>query len=281
MTGFGRGESVCGPVKITVDLKSLNSKGLDLNLRLPSRYRDLEYSLRKMIAEQVQRGKVDCYINMELTETAPSTQLNTPLIQQYMSELQPLAPTATGPELLQMAIRMPDALRNTTEELAEEEKSAVEQALHAAIQDFIGFRRTEGASLEKELLRAADSISEALRAVEPYEKGRLEAMQEKYRQAIKDFEVADENRYYQEIAYQAERLDITEEKVRLRQHIQYFGEVLAQPEATGKKLGFIAQEMGREINTLGSKANHAEIQKLVVDMKDELEKIKEQTLNVL
>lgn len=281
MTGFGRSEGVFAGKKITVDLKSLNSKSFDLSIKLPYRFKEKEFDLRKLLNDRVQRGKVDCYINVESLNDAAETGINTELVQSYISELKNIA--ADGPEFeyLKMAIRMPEAISSKSEDLTPEEWNFLMQLLNGALENFDNFRRTEGQILQEELQKNINKIKGYLEEVEPFEEIRMDSVKERYKKSLSEFGQLDETRFYQEMAYYTEKLDIAEEKVRLAQHLKYYLEVMQQEELNGKKLGFISQEIGREINTLGSKANHAEIQKLVVMMKDDLEKIKEQTLNVL
>ncbi len=281
MTGFGRSEGIYEGRKIVIDLKSLNSKSFDLTVKTPSRYREKEYELRKILSEQLQRGKVDCYMTMENTEENTETVLHHDLIRRYIQDLKTLAADGPDFEYLKMAVRMPDATAARAEDLSEAEWNFVLELLQEAIARFKEFRQTEGSILQQELQNNLMRISQHLSAVEPFESVRLENVKERYKKTLDEFEQLDETRFYQEMAYYTEKLDIAEEKVRLTQHLAYYQEVMEQETGNGKKLGFIAQEMGREINTLGSKANHADIQRLVVMMKDDLEKIKEQTLNVL
>ncbi len=281
MTGFGRSEGIYEGRKIVIDLKSLNSKSFDLTVKTPSRYREKEYELRKILSEQLQRGKVDCYMTMENTEENTETVLHHDLIRRYIQDLKTLAADGPDFEYLKMAVRMPDATAARAEDLSEAEWNFVLELLQEAIARFKEFRQTEGSILQQELQNNLMRISQHLAAVEPFESVRLENVKERYKKTLDEFEQLDETRFYQEMAYYTEKLDIAEEKVRLTQHLAYYQEVMEQETGNGKKLGFIAQEMGREINTLGSKANHADIQRLVVMMKDDLEKIKEQTLNVL
>ncbi len=281
MTGFGRSEGIYEGRKIVIDLKSLNSKSFDLTVKTPSRYREKEYELRKILSEQLQRGKVDCYMTMENTEENTETVLHHDLIRRYIQDLKTLAADGPDFEYLKMAVRMPDATAARAEDLSEAEWNFVLELLQEAMARFKEFRQTEGSILQQELQNNLMRISQHLTAVEPFESVRLENVKERYKKTLDEFEQLDETRFYQEMAYYTEKLDIAEEKVRLTQHLAYYQEVMEQETGNGKKLGFIAQEMGREINTLGSKANHADIQRLVVMMKDDLEKIKEQTLNVL
>lgn len=281
MTGFGRSEGIYQGKKITIDLKSLNSKSFDLNIKTPPRYREKEFELRKILNDQLLRGKVDCYINIESLNDAGDVSINQNLISAYIQELKKAAGDGPDFEYLKMAIRLPDAVSSKTEELSADEYLFLQDLLNQAITQFINFRKTEGQVLQNELQNNINHIAQYLAEVEPYEDARLDGVKERYRKTLNEFDQIDETRFYQEMAYYAEKLDIAEEKVRLAQHLHYYTEVMTKENFNGKKLGFICQEIGREINTLGSKANHADIQKLVVMMKDDLEKIKEQTLNVL
>ena len=281
MTGFGRSEGVFEGKKITLDLKSLNSKSFDLNIKMPSRYKEKEFDIRKILNDKILRGKVDCYINMETLDLVADTTINAELVQSYIAELKSLAGDGPDFEYLKMAVRMPDVISTKSEVLNEEEWKFLQGLVEEAISKFNNFRKTEGAILQEELTRNIQNIEKYLSEVIPYESVRLDSVKERYQNTLKEFDQIDETRFYQEMAYYTEKLDIAEEKVRLAQHLKYYKEVMNDEDFNGKKLGFIGQEIGREINTLGSKANHAEIQKLVVMMKDDLEKIKEQTLNVL
>lgn len=281
MTGFGRSEGVFEGKKITIDLKSLNSKSFDLSTKVPSRYREKEFDIRKILTDRIGRGKVDCYINMENLELNTDIKINKELVKSYVEELRGVADDAPDFEYLKMAIRFPDALSTRSEALEENEWFFLVGLLENAIAKFDEFRNTEGKTLKRELTKNLNSIEENLQKVIPFEETRITAVRERYQNILKEFENVDETRFYQELAYYTEKLDISEEKVRLTQHLKYYEEVMNKESFNGKKLGFIIQEIGREINTLGSKANHAEIQKLVVMMKDDLEKMKEQTLNVL
>ncbi len=281
MTGFGRSEGVFEGKKITIDLKSLNSKSFDLNTKVPSRYREKEFDIRKILTDRIGRGKVDCYINMENLELNTDVKINKELVKSYVEELRGVADDAPDFEYLKMAIRFPEALSTRSEALEENEWFFLVGLLENAIAKFDEFRNTEGKILKRELTKNLNSIEENLQKVIPFEETRITAVRERYQNILKEFENVDETRFYQELAYYTEKLDISEEKVRLTQHLKYYEEVMNKEHFNGKKLGFIIQEIGREINTLGSKANHAEIQKLVVMMKDDLEKMKEQTLNVL
>lgn len=281
MTGFGRAEDVFEGKKITVDVKSLNSKSFDLNIKIPLRYKEKEFDIRKILNDRIIRGKVDCYINIENLEETNDVRINKNLIESYMNELRNIASDAPDFEYLKMAVRLPDAITSRPDELTEGEWESLAKIVNAAVNRFEEFRKTEGKILHEELEKNIQNIDRYLSEVIPFEEVRIQSVKERYQKSLKEFENVDETRFYQEMAYFTEKLDIAEEKVRLTQHLKYYKEVMDNEDFNGKKLGFISQEIGREINTLGSKANHAEIQKLVVMMKDDLEKIKEQTLNVL
>ncbi|MDH5035649.1 YicC family protein [Chryseobacterium cucumeris] len=281
MTGFGRAEDVFEGKKITIDIKSLNSKSFDLNIKIPLRYKEKEFEIRKILNDRIIRGKVDCYVNIENLEESNDVKINKNLIDSYINELKNIASDGPNFEYLKMAVRLPDAITSRPDELTEGEWEALAKIVNNAVDRFEEFRRTEGSILHEELNRNIQNIDKYLSEVIPFEEERIVSVKERYQKSLKEFENVDETRFYQEMAYFTEKLDISEEKVRLAQHLKYYKEVMDNESFNGKKLGFISQEIGREINTLGSKANHAEIQKLVVMMKDDLEKIKEQTLNVL
>ncbi len=281
MTGFGRAETVYKGTKITVDIKSLNSKNFDLNVKTPLRYKEKEFDIRKLLNDKILRGKVDCYINCESLEDSNDVKINQDIVKNYIEQLRAVASDAPDFEYLKMAVRMPDVLSTKNSDLEEDEWKALLTVVQDSVNKFIEFRQTEGNNLSDEIEKIVQNIEYNLGQVAQYEEERIQPIKDRYQSALKNFENVDETRYYQEMVYFVEKLDISEEKVRLSQHIKYYLEVMKNEDFNGKKLGFIAQEMGREINTLGSKANHSEIQKLVVEMKDDLEKIKEQTLNVL
>lgn len=281
MTGFGRAETVYEGTKITVDIKSLNSKNFDLNVKTPLRYKEKEFEIRKLLNDKILRGKVDCYINCESLEDSNDVKINHDIVKNYMDQLRAVASDAPEFEYLKMAVRMPDVLSTKNSDLDESEWKSLLAVVQDSVSKFIEFRQTEGNNLAEEIEKIVQNIENNLNQVAQYEEERIQPIKDRYQTALKNFENIDETRYYQEMVYFVEKLDISEEKVRLSQHIKYYLEVMRNEDFNGKKLGFIAQEMGREINTLGSKANHSEIQKLVVEMKDDLEKIKEQTLNVL
>ena len=282
MTGFGKAFLQLPNKKITVELKSLNSKGLDLNVRTPSIYREMELQIRNTIAQKLERGKIDFSLYIEVTGEETSAKINVPIVKGYINQIKEVIPNADATELMKMAVRMPDALKTEREELDKEEWKHIEGVINEALNNIANFRSDEGASLEKEFqLRIANIRSYMEQALE-LDPERVQNIKERLFTAIEELKVTvDENRFEQELIYYLEKLDITEEKVRLTNHLDYFLETMNNEGALGRKLGFITQEMGREINTMGSKSNHAEMQKLVVMMKDELEKIKEQVLNVL
>lgn len=281
MTGFGRAEGIFEGKKICIDLKSLNSKSFDLNIKTPLRYKEKEFDIRKILNDHIIRGKVDCYISFEVITGENDVKINQEIVKSYMEQLRLCATDAPDFEYLKMAIRMPEAINSKSEDLSDAEWNFVQNLLQEVVNNFVNFRKTEGQILGEELAKNIGIIGELLEQVVPYEEERIITIREKYQSALKEFGSIDETRFYQEMAYFVEKLDIAEEKVRLAQHLKYFLEVMETEDFNGKKLGFISQEIGREINTLGSKANHHEIQKIVVMMKDHLEKIKEQTLNVL
>lgn len=281
MTGYGK-EVVQLPSKtITIEIKSLNSKGLDLNTRVPSAYRERELEIRDLLAKSLQRGKVDFSLYIEVTGEEVSTQINEAVVNNYIKQL---AQVVNGDpvELLKMAVRMPDALKTEREEIDEQEFKSILKGVEKALQAINKYRTDEGQVLENDFLERAKNISKLLEQVVALDPERIDAVRERLRKAVADLkENVDENRFEQELIYYLEKYDITEEKVRLKNHLEYFEESLKSHDSNGKKLGFITQEIGREINTIGSKANYAPMQQVVVQMKDELEKIKEQALNVL
>ncbi len=281
MTGFGKSILQIPNKKITVELKSLNSKNFDLNARIPSQYREKELDLRNIISNSLQRGKVDLSIYVEFTGEQTSTNVNNPVVKNYMDQLRDIV-NASEVELLKMAVKMPDALKTEREEIDEKEFKAIEKAVKEALEEINNFRTDEGEALEKDLKLRVTNIGDLLQQVIEMDPDRVEAVRERLRKGFEDLkEQADENRFEQELVYYIEKFDITEEKVRLENHLEYFEKTLNTKDSNGRKLGFISQEIGREINTIGSKSNFAPMQQLVVQMKDELEKIKEQTLNVL
>jgi len=282
MTGFGKASLQLPTKKITVEVKSLNSKGLDLSVRMPSSYREMELGLRNQIALKLERGKVDFSIFIESTAEQTSTKVNVPIVKAYISQLREVYPDADETELMKMAVRMPDTLKTEREEIDENDWIEIQKVIAEALDYIANFRKDEGASLEKEFQLRIGNIRQYMNEALALDPERVQAIKDRLQTAISELKVnVDENRFEQELIYYLEKLDITEEKVRLTNHLDYFLETINGTEANGRKLGFITQEMGREINTMGSKSNHAQMQKLVVMMKDELEKIKEQVLNVL
>ena len=282
MTGFGKASLQLPTKKITVEVKSLNSKGLDLSVRMPSSYREMELGLRNQIALKLERGKIDFSIFIESTAEQTSTKVNVPIVKAYISQLREVYPGANETELMKMARRMPDTMKTEREEIDENDWSEIQKVILEALNHILEFRGDEGASLEKEFHLRIGNIRQYMNDALALDPERVQAIKDRLQTAISELKVnVDENRFEQELIYYLEKLDITEEKVRLTNHLDYFLETINGTEANGRKLGFITQEMGREINTMGSKSNHAQMQKLVVMMKDELEKIKEQVLNVL
>jgi uncharacterized protein (TIGR00255 family) len=282
MTGFGKASLQLPSKKITVEIKSLNSKGLDLNTRMSSVYREMELGLRNQISQLLERGKIDFSLYIEITGEETSSKINVPIVKGYMNQLKEVNESADETELLKMAIRMPDALKTEREEIDEKEWQEIQKVINQALENIVQFRKDEGASLEKEFQLRIAKIRSLMTEAVAYDAERVATVKTRLRTALDELKVTvDENRFEQELIFYLEKYDITEEKVRLENHLNYFIETLSGNEANGRKLGFITQEMGREINTMGSKSNHTEMQKLVVMMKDELEKIKEQVLNVL
>jgi uncharacterized protein (TIGR00255 family) len=282
MTGFGKATLQLPTKKITIEVKSLNSKGLDLNVRMPSLYREMELGLRNQIASTLERGKVDFSIYIESTAEQTSTRVNVPIVKAYMNQLREVYAHVDETELMKMAVRMPDTMKIEREEIDANEWAQIQTVIEEALQNILNFRRDEGESLEKEFQLRIGNIRQYMNEALALDPERVQAIKDRLQTAIAELQVnVDENRFEQELIYYLEKLDITEEKVRLTNHLDYFLDTIKGTEANGRKLGFITQEMGREINTMGSKSNHAQMQKLVVQMKDELEKIKEQVLNVL
>lgn len=281
MTGFGKHTMQLPSKKITVEIKSLNSKNLDLTARLPQVYREFELEFRKQISDALVRGKVDFTLSVEFTGKEASASINTPVVLKFMEELKAIA-GGDDVKLLELALRMPDTLTTDKDEIEEEELNAIRATLNKALDAIQDFRQTEGKVLENDFSLRVTSIRALLSQVEVMDKNRLDSIRERLEKAVTDLKTdVDQNRFEQELIYYLEKYDITEEKVRLNNHLNYFEETLNTKDSNGKKLGFISQELGREINTIGSKANYAPMQQLVVQMKDELEKIKEQMLNVL
>ncbi|MCH3881213.1 MULTISPECIES: YicC/YloC family endoribonuclease [Tenacibaculum] len=284
MTGYGKAVLQLPTKKVTIEIKSLNSKNLDLNVRIPSYYKEKELSVRKKLASSLVRGKVDFSIWVEMTADETSTTVNKNVVLEYVQQLRNtlFIGSDNDVELLKMAIKMPDALKVERAELDENEWAKIDDSIDVAIKEIIQYRTDEAASLEVDFNERIANIKEALAAIKILDTERIDHVKARLQKALDDLKVEiDENRFEQELIYYLEKLDINEEKVRLANHLDYFLETLATPDSNGKKLGFVIQEIGREINTTGSKANYAPMQKLVIRMKDELEKIKEQILNVL
>ncbi|OBX26096.1 uncharacterized protein (TIGR00255 family) [Gelidibacter algens] len=281
MTGYGKSVIQLPTKKISIEVKSLNSKNLDLNTRMPSLYREKELDIRKLIASKLERGKVDFSLYMEITGEETSTQINKTVVKQYIKQLKEVV-DGDETELLKMAIRLPDAITTERDEMDEDEWEEIAAEINTALERILQYRLDEGQSLESEFLDRVKNIADLLEDVIAMDPERIEGVRERLQKGVSELkEKVDENRFEQELVFYIEKFDITEEKVRLKNHLDYFISALNSDDSNGKKLGFISQEMGREINTIGSKSNYAPMQKLVVQMKDELEKIKEQLLNVL
>ena len=287
MTGYGKAVCELPQKKITIEIKSLNSKQLDLNTRLPNLYREKELEIRNDINNRLFRGKVDVSFYIDSAVSEKQAQINTPVIESYYNQLLPLAQKFNQEDrtdFLRIILPLPDSIKVEQADLDETEWVKIKASLQDAIGQLIEFRTQEGAVLEADIRKRIKTIYGLLNEVTPFEKERIEKLRTRIRENLEDLidkSKIDENRLEQEFIFYIEKLDVTEEKVRLRNHLNYFIETMDIEEQPGKKLGFIAQEIGREINTLGSKANDANIQRIVIQMKDELEKIKEQMLNVL
>ena len=284
MTGYGKAVLQLPTKKVTIEIKSLNSKNLDLNVRIPSYYKEKELAVRKKLASALVRGKIDFSIYVEMTSDETSTKVNKSVVKQYVAQLRSTLniDSVEDVELLKMAIRMPDALATEREELDENEWTLINKNIDIAITEIVQYRIDEAASLEVDFRERIANINTYLDEVKALDSDRVENVKTRLKKAIDDLKAdTDENRFEQELIYYLEKLDINEEKVRLANHLDYFLQTLASEDSNGKKLGFIVQEMGREINTTGSKANYAPMQKAVIQMKNELEQIKEQILNVL
>ena len=287
MTGYGKAVVAYKEKKISVEIKSLNSKQLDLQTRIAPLYREKEMEMRQMVAQAVERGKVDFSLWIEKDQSVDATPVNAALMENYYRQLKNVAERIGIPEpqdWVYTLTRMPDVLTKTEQEvLTDEEWAVARSAVQQAIDALVSFRKQEGAALEKKFAEKIDNIERLMAEIEPYEKARVEKIRQRIVEGLQQIPGVeyDKNRLEQELIYYIEKLDISEEKQRLTNHLKYFRETMADGHGQGKKLGFIAQEMGREINTTGSKSNQAEMQNIVVQMKDELEQIKEQVLNVL
>ena len=282
MTGFGKSLLQLADKKIIIEIKSLNSKAIDLNTRIAQAYKEKELTLRKLISDTLERGKIDFTLTVENTSASSTSTLNAPVVRGYIEQMRSISPNGPDVEFLKMAVRMPDSLTTPVEEVDEREFAQIEEQLVLALKQLQAFRSSEGAILQKDFELRIRKIQQLLTQVEALDTERLAAIRSRMERAVEEIrDRVDENRFEQELIFYLEKLDITEEKVRLANHLNYFLTTLEEPQSNGRKLGFIAQEIGREINTLGSKANHAQMQQIVVLMKNELEKIKEQVLNIL
>lgn len=290
MTGYGKSVQQCNGRIITIEIKTLNSKQSDVNVRMPQVYRELELELRDRVTNVLQRGKIDINIQRDFSEDDAEGQINIALVKAYYNSLKSIEkelaekPGERATDYLSLILKMPDVLKPVNESLEDAERELVRKGLEECLRNVQEFRAQEGAKLQAVLQAGNAEIETALEKVAPFETARLDRVRQRIRAGFgedADFAVVDKDRFEQELVYYLEKLDITEEKVRLKAHCEYFMQTLLNEDFKGKKLGFIAQEMGREINTLGSKAQHSEMQRIVVSMKDELEKIKEQLLNVL
>ena len=286
MTGFGKATAELSNKKITVEVKSLNSKQLDLSVRIPSIYKEQELNVRSLIARRLERGKVDFAIYVENTSRETTSQINQNVLESYYNQIKNSS-EKLGIEVpsdwFQVLLRLPDVLKYEAQDADEEEWKIVAETINSALDQLVEFRKQEGKMLEDLFVQKVTNISTLMADIEPFEGERVEKVKTRITEAlekIQNFDY-DKNRFEQEMIYYIEKLDINEEKARLRNHLKYFLETLNDTSGQGKKLGFITQEMGREINTTGSKANHVQMQQIVVQMKDELEQIKEQVLNVL
>ncbi|WP_375234586.1 YicC/YloC family endoribonuclease [Winogradskyella sp.] len=281
MTGYGKSVLQLPAKKITIELKSLNSKNLDLNARMPSMYRAKELDVRKLIAKHLVRGKIDFSLYVEITGEDSSSKINKTVVKDYIDQLKDVV-NGDPTELLKMAVRLPDAITTERDEIDENEWSAIQAEINNAIDRIKTYRKDEGKTLKKDFENRIATLRDLLNQVIKMDPDRIDGVRTRLEKGIADIkEKVDENRFEQELVYYIEKFDITEEKVRLDNHLDYFTSSLNSSDSNGKKLGFISQEIGREINTIGSKSNYAPMQKLVVQMKDELEKIKEQMLNAL
>lgn len=287
MTGFGKAEFEAFNKKFTIEIKSLNSKQIDISTRVPAVYREKDIEIRKVLSEKLVRGKVDFNIYTESLGDESNSKINESILKSYFEDLKKISEDlklTTDHTTLQAALRLPDVVKTEYKTLDENEWKVILENILAALADINTFRVQEGKALYTDISSNIDSIQELLTKIEPFEGTRIEALRIRFKENLDKLQIngdLDKNRFEQELIFYLEKLDINEEKVRLENHCKYFLETVVAPVATGKKLGFISQEIGREINTIGSKANHAEIQKIVVQMKDHLERIKEQLLNVL
>jgi uncharacterized protein (TIGR00255 family) len=291
MTGYGKAAAELPGRKLIIEIKSLNSKGIDLSVKLPGSFREKEMEVRNLLSQRLERGKIELFVSVERMPDAAAWSINVPLAVQYQKELMALQEALgedSAERLLPLLLKMPDVLQNEKADFTDEDWLRVAEGIASALAAVEEFRSSEGKVLEEDLKTRVGLILSCLDRIGPYEMNRIQEMRDRIRSGFQNIVRSDllqvkpdENRLEQELIYYLEKLDITEEKVRLKKHCDYFTETMSSPSSQGKKLGFICQEMGREINTIGSKANDAAIQKIVVQMKDELEKIKEQLLNIL
>ncbi len=284
MTGFGKSQLQLPTKNISIEIKSLNSKSLDLNARMPAQYREKELQMRQLIAKELVRGKVDFSMQVEITGEETSAKINASVVKAYIKELRNVVMVGSdeNAKLLEIALSLPDAVSTDKTDIEESEFNQIMEALTEALQRINEFRLDEGKALEKDFVQRVKRLHELLEEVEKIDPDRIALLRIRLKNSMDELKVeVDENRFEQELVFYIEKYDITEEKIRLDNHLKYFLEGLHSTDSNGKKLGFIAQEIGREINTIGSKSNFAPMQKLVVEMKDESEKIKEQLLNVL
>ena len=291
MTGYGKAIAELPGKKLLIEIKSLNSKGLDLSVKLPGAFREKEMEIRTLLSQRLDRGKVELFVSSEKAAETPAFSINKPLFLQYYAELKTILSELKEDEkegLVSTILKFPDVLQSEKQEVEETDWGLFAEGIENALRSVEEFRSSEGSILEADIRNRVHLILDLLGFIDPFEQNRLNDIRERIRTGFQNITKSDllqtkpdENRFEQELIYYIERLDITEEKVRLKKHCDYFIETLNDASSQGKKLGFVVQEMGREINTIGSKANDAEIQKIVVQMKDELEKIKEQLLNIL
>ncbi len=287
MTGYGKAECELKDRKVIIEIKSLNSKNLDIYTKIPGIYREKELEIRNIISKKLLRGKVEFVLYYEISDDNKATTINSEVVKKYFEQLKSIASDLnieTSEQLLQMAIRLPDTLNTERDEIDENDWDTIQKTIINALDQLDEFRIQEGQYLKEDIVKRIKIIDDSKNEITPFEVKRTEKIKEKLKESLNkviDEKDYDKNRFEQELIYYLEKLDITEEKVRLTNHCNYFIEMINEPESNGKKLGFISQEIGREINTIGSKANDSDIQKFVVLMKDELEKIKEQMLNIL
>jgi len=285
MTGYGKADAEFQNKKITVEIKSLNSKQFDVNLRIPSIYKDKEFDIRNRLLQTIERGKIDFTILIDLYDKSLTGKINSNAVEGYYEEIKALAQHLKIDEpadWFSILLRLPDIVKTDVIELDEEEWKEVDRTIDKALSAFTQFRMQEGKMLEQVFIEKTNNISSLSKEIEKYESERIDKVKTRTQETLRKLEIAyDENRFEQEMIFYIERWDVSEEKARLSNHLNYFSETMNNEKSQGKKLGFIVQEIGREINTLGSKSNHAAMQKIVVEMKDELEQIKEQILNVL